>query len=126
MPFSEALTQQHGFLHAGAITTILDSASGYAALSLMPPDSAVLSVEFKVNILRPAQGDRFVAVSNVVKAGKTLFVTSADAFGILRGERTLIATMNGTMMCMMDRPRNQPKIGLMAPICTMSWHQDRA
>jgi uncharacterized protein (TIGR00369 family) len=94
------LAQQHGYLHAGIVTTIADSACGYAAYSLMPPNSEVLSVEFKVNLLRPAQGQTFTALAEVVKAGKTLTVVRADVFGIDDDRRELVATMLGTMMCL--------------------------
>jgi len=99
LPFRADLTQQNGYLHAGVVTTIADSACGYAALSLMPAGSSVLSVEFKVNLLRPARGQSFVARAEVVKAGRTLSVTRADGFAI-RGdaELELVATMQGTMM----------------------------
>ena len=94
------LAQQHGYLHAGIVTTIADSACGYAAYSLMPPETEVLSVEFKVNLLRPAKGKTFVAIAEVVKAGKTLTVVRADVFGMDHdGRRELIATMLGTMIC---------------------------
>src|SRR5215216_2996499 len=94
------LAQQHGYLHAGIVTTIADSACGYAAYSLMPPNSEVLSVEFKVNLLRPAKGETFSAVAEVVKSGKTLTVVRADVFGLDQsGRRELVATMLGTMMC---------------------------
>src|SRR4051812_16761356 len=78
MPYREDLTQQHGFLHAGVITTILDSACGYAALSVMPPGTGVLSIEYKVNLLAPGRGDRFVARGSVVRAGRTIIVCSGD------------------------------------------------
>ena len=95
------LTQQHGYLHAGIVTTIADTACGYAAYSLMPPESEVLSVEFKVNLLRPAKGEKFLAISEVLKAGKTLTVVRADVFGLDQdGQRELIATMLGTMICL--------------------------
>jgi len=82
------------------VTTIADSACGYAAYSLMPPDSEVLSVEFKVNLLRPAKGETFLAVAEVVKHGKTLTVVRADVFGLdHEAQRELIATMLGTMIC---------------------------
>lgn len=97
LPYRRDLTQQDGYLHAGIITTIADSAAGYAAYSLMPAGSGVLSVEFKVNLLRPAQGERFLARADVIKPGKTLTVVRADVFGIQGTERTLIATMLGTM-----------------------------
>src|ERR1044071_9259375 len=80
LPYRADLAQQHGYVHAGIVTTIADSACGYAAYSLMPPNSEVLSVEFKVNLLRPAQGEAFSAVAEVVKSGKTLTVVRADVF----------------------------------------------
>lgn len=100
LPYRADLAQQHGYLHAGIVTTIADSACGYAAYSLMPPHSEVLSVEFKVNLLRPAKGETFSAVAAVVKAGKTLTVVRADVFGIEQGRRELVATMLGTMICL--------------------------
>lgn len=104
LPYRSDLSQQHGCLHAGVVTTIADSACGYAAYSLMPAGSEVLSVEFKVNLLRPAQGETFVARAEVIKAGKTLTVVRADVFGIAENaERELVATMQGTMMCLRDR-----------------------
>ena len=102
LPYRADLTQQHGYLHAGIVTTIADSACGYAAYSLMPAGSQVLSVEFKVNLLRPAKGVTFSVIAEVVKAGKTLTVVRADVFGVDHtGERELVATMLGTMMCLM-------------------------
>ena len=101
LPYRADLAQQHGYLHAGIVTTIADSACGYAAYSLMPPNSEVLSVEFKVNLLRPAKGEKFLAVAEVVKAGKTLTVVRADVFGVdEEGKRELVATMLGTMICL--------------------------
>ncbi|HSE16895.1 MAG TPA: PaaI family thioesterase [Pyrinomonadaceae bacterium] len=100
LPYRADLAQQHGYLHAGIVTTIADSACGYAAYSLMPPNSEVLSVEFKVNLLRPAKGETFTAVAEVVKAGKTLTVVRADVFGIDGDRREFVATMLGTMMCL--------------------------
>jgi uncharacterized protein (TIGR00369 family) len=95
------LTQQHGYLHAGVVTTIADSACGYAAFTLMPAGSNVLSVEFKVNLLRPAQGVEFVTRAEVIKAGRTLTVVRADVFGIDgHDDKELIATMQGTMFCL--------------------------
>ena len=99
LPYRADLTQQRGFLHAGVVTTIADSACGYAAYSLMPAGSEVLSVEFKVNLLRPAQGESFIARAEVIKAGRTLTVVRADVFGIDgNGKRELVATMLGTMI----------------------------
>lgn len=99
LPYRNDLAQQHGYLHAGIVTTIADSASGYAAYSLMPAGSDVLSVEFKVNLLRPAKGARFVARAEVIKAGRTLTVTRADVFAHSdEGAVRLIATMQATIM----------------------------
>ena len=99
LTYRSDLTQQNGFVHAGIVTTIADSACGYAAYSLMPPESDVLAVEFKVNLLRPAKGERFVARAEVIKPGKTLTVVRADVVAIAGGEdRQLVATMLGTMM----------------------------
>jgi len=104
LPFRADLVQQHGYLHAGVVATIADSACGYAAYSLMPAGSEVLSVEFKVNLLRPAQGEEFVARAEVIKAGRTLSVVRADVFGIDGKEkRELIATMQGTMICLREK-----------------------
>lgn len=99
LPYRADLAQQHGYLHAGIVATIADSACGYAAYSLMPPNSEVLSVEFKVNLLRPAKGETFVAAAEVIKSGKTLTVVRAEVFSMDHtDQRTLIATMLGTMI----------------------------
>jgi len=97
-PYRAELTQQHKFVHAGAITTILDSACGYAALSVAPEGKDVLSVEFKVNLLAPALGDHFIARAQVKRAGKTLIVCSADAFARNGTQEKLVATMLATIM----------------------------
>ena len=94
LAWRDDLTQQGGVLHAGVIASIADSACGYAALTLMPADSEVVSVEFKINLLAPAAGSRFVARGRVVRAGGTITTTAADVFA---GE-TLVATMLATMM----------------------------
>jgi uncharacterized protein (TIGR00369 family) len=98
MPYRAELTQQHGFLHAGIVTTLADSACGYAALSTMPLDSDVLSVEFKVNLLRPAAGQRFRALGSVLKSGRTLVVTRGDVWAAQDDQEILIATMLATMI----------------------------
>ena len=101
LPFRADLTQQDGYLHAGIVTTVADSACGYAAFSLMPSGSRVLSVEFKVNLLRPALGELFVARAEVIKAGRTLIVVRADVFAtVANAEAELVSTMQGTMMCL--------------------------
>jgi uncharacterized protein (TIGR00369 family) len=98
------LLQQHGFLHAGVLTSLMDSACGYAALSQMDEDSSVLSVEFKVNLLAPAAGQRFIARGQVLRTGRTLTVCRAEAFSADEGQRRLIAAMQATMMAVRDRP----------------------
>lgn len=91
------LTQQHGFLHAGVLAALADTACGYAALTLMPEGSAVLSVEFKINMLRPAAGERFVARARVVRPGRTLSTCSADVVALRADEEIQVATMLATM-----------------------------
>ena len=103
MPFRADLTQQHGFLHAGVVTTVLDSACGYAAFTLMPEDAEVLTVEFKSNFTAPARGDSFRFTGEVVQAGRTLMVTRGEAFAVTSGKERLISTMQATMMVIRDR-----------------------
>jgi uncharacterized protein (TIGR00369 family) len=104
LPYRIELTQQHGFLHAGVVTSALDSACGYAAFSLMPSGAGVLSVEFKTNLLAPARGDELIARGRVVRAGRTVTVCQADAFMRSGTEETLVATMLATMMTILNRP----------------------
>jgi uncharacterized protein (TIGR00369 family) len=109
MPYEAAFTQQHGFIHAGIMATVLDSACGYAAFSLMPADAAVLTVEFKTNLLAPAKGERFLFRAHVVKPGRTLTVCEGRAFALENGaeadsDERLVASMNGTLMALYDRP----------------------
>jgi uncharacterized protein (TIGR00369 family) len=101
LPFRQDLTQQNGFLHAGIITTIADSACGYAAFSLMPKEADVLSVEFKVNLLSPAVGEKFLAEGRVLRAGKTLIIVQGNVFGISNGQQKHVATMLATVMCLL-------------------------
>ena len=98
LPYRHDLTQQHGYVHAGIITTIADSACGYAAYTLMPPGSDVLAVEFKLNLLRPAKGETFTARAEVIKSGRTLTVVRADVHAFTGDQRELVASMQGTMM----------------------------
>lgn len=104
LPWAQALTQQHGFLHAGMVATALDSACGYAAFSLMPADAAVLTIEYKINLLAPAKGQRFRMVGTVVKPGRTISVVDGHAYAIDNGQEKLIATMGATVMTVRDRP----------------------
>jgi uncharacterized protein (TIGR00369 family) len=98
LPFRDDLTQQDGFVHAGIIAAVADSACGYAAHSLMPAAARVLSIEFKINLLAPAVGERFEARGRVLRAGKTITVCRADVAAITAGSEKLVATMMGTMM----------------------------
>jgi uncharacterized protein (TIGR00369 family) len=104
LPFSVKLTHQNSYLHAGAITAVLDSACGYAALSVAPDDKEVLTAEFKVNLLAPAVGEAFVARAQVKKAGRTLIVCTADAFAIGDGKEKVVATMLATIMAVSRTP----------------------
>jgi len=103
MPQTPAYTQQHGFTHAGIIATALDSACGYAAFSLMPEDAAVLTVEFKTNLIAPAKGEYFLFRGRVVKPGRTITVCESRAFAVESGQERLVATMTGTLMALFDR-----------------------
>jgi uncharacterized protein (TIGR00369 family) len=103
LPFRPELTQQHGFLHAGAVTAVVDSACGYAALTLMEPGAAVLSVEFKVNLLEPAAGARFLAVGRVLRSGRTLSVCSGEMRAMRPEGDVVVAVMQATMMAVRDR-----------------------
>ena len=103
LPVRDALVQQHGFLHAGALATVADSACGYAALSLMPAGAAVLSVEFKINLLAPAAGERVLARGRVLRAGRTVTVCWAEVTAYDGTNERLVATMVGTMMTVRDR-----------------------
>ena len=103
LPFREDLTQQHGFLHAGAIASVADSAAGYAALTLMPADAGVLSIEFKVNMLAPAKGDAIVARAQVIRPGRNIMVCRADVYALAGEEEKLVAALQGTMMVVTGR-----------------------
>jgi uncharacterized protein (TIGR00369 family) len=103
LPYRADLTQQHGFIHAGITTTVLDTACGYAAFSLMPADAAVLSIEFKVNLLAPAKGGLIRVRADVKRAGRNVTVCVADAWSVVADQRKVVATMLATMMCIRGR-----------------------
>jgi uncharacterized protein (TIGR00369 family) len=103
LPWAQPLTQQHGFLHAGMVATALDSACGYAGFSLMPAEAAVLTIEYKINLLAPAKGERFRMEGVVIKPGRTVTVTEGKAFAIEGGREKLIATMHCTLMALIGR-----------------------
>ena len=99
MPYAQSLTQQQGFVHAGTLTSILDSACGYAALTLMPPDSEVLSIEYKANFLSPAVGEKFLAIGRVIRPGKRITVCEGDVFAInASGDQKRVVTMLTSMI----------------------------
>jgi uncharacterized protein (TIGR00369 family) len=103
LPFRDDLTQQHGFLHAGIVTTLVDSACGYAALSVMDSESAVLSVEYKVNLLAPAIGERMRALGRVMKSGRTLVVCTGEVIAVAGGKESVVTIMQATMMAVRGR-----------------------
>lgn len=103
LAWQQALTQQHGFLHAGMVATALDSACGYAGFSLMTADAAVLTIEYKINLMAPAQGERFRMEGQVVKPGRTITVAEGRAFAISEGREKLVATMSATLMAVRGR-----------------------
>lgn len=111
MPFREDLTQQHGFLHAGVVTALVDTACGYAAYSLLPPGYAVLSVEFKINLLAPARGDHILALGRVRRPGRTLTICSGDAFAHSSGSEIHIATMLATIISRQHEGRPDGLLG---------------
>jgi uncharacterized protein (TIGR00369 family) len=97
------LSQQHGYVHAGALTSVADSACGYAALTVAPPGQEVLSVEFKVNFVRPAVAERYLATGRVVKAGRTLTVCQGEVVGLQAARREVVAVMQATMLNVPER-----------------------
>lgn len=103
LAFQDGLTQQHGFIHAGIVATLADTACGYAAFSLMAPDAAVLTVEYKINLLAPAVGESLIACGKVTKPGRTLTVCSGDVFACSSGAKKMVATMIATMMSLPNR-----------------------
>lgn len=98
------VSQQHGFVHAGAVAAIADNAAGYAALSLMPADRGVLTTEFKINLLAPATGERIIARGKVVKAGRTLTLAQTDVYAEAQGKERLVAYLTATLMTIDGRP----------------------
>ena len=103
LPFRPELSQQHGFFHAGMISTIADTAGGYAGFTLFPPDAGVLTVEFKINLIAAADGERAIAVGEVIRSGRTLTVCRLDAWVDKGGKRTHCATGTQTLMTLVGR-----------------------
>lgn len=104
MPYCDELTQQHGFFHAGATSAIADSAGGYAGFTLFSEDSSVLTVEFKINLVAPAQGEYLEAIGKVIRSGRTLTICQLEVFGVAGTERVLVALGQQTLMCMHGKP----------------------
>lgn len=104
LPFRPELTQQHGYFHAGGTASVADSAGGYAGFTLFPDNSSVLTVEFKLNLINPAQGDWLEAVGRVIKPGRTLTVCQLDVWGVAPGKRIHVATGLQTLISVQDRP----------------------
>lgn len=104
LPFRPELTQQHGYFHAGGTASVADSAGGYAGFTLFPDDSSVLTVEFKLNLMNPAQGDHLEAVGRVIKPGRTLTICQLDVWGVTPNRRIHVATGLQTLICVQGRP----------------------
>ncbi len=98
------LSQQHGYVHAGIVAALVDSAGGYAGFTLFPENSSVLTVEYKINLLAPAEGDRLVAEGFVVKPGRTLAITRGEVHAEKDGKRTLVALMQQTLIVLHGKP----------------------
>ena len=107
LPFNEQITQQHGFIHGGIVGMIADSAAGYAANTLTAADVSVLTVEYKINLIAPADGERLVARGEVVIPGRTLLITRADVYAIKNEQWTLCAVMQQTIMAMQGKKERE-------------------
>lgn len=103
-PFSLSLSQHNGYIHAGVMTTVVDSACGYAAYTLMPPDADVLSIEYKINFMSPAIGESFKGVGRVVKAGRTITVCAGEVIAVANGQEKVVAVMQATMITVKTEP----------------------
>ena len=111
LPFKAEISQQHGFIHGGVVGMIADSAAGYAANTLTPADTSVLTVEYKMNLVAPADGEQLIARGRVVRPGRTLIVTQAEVFAVRDGQETLCALMQQTIMAVTrnEKSRGQPE-----------------
>jgi uncharacterized protein (TIGR00369 family) len=104
LPYRDDLTQQHGYVHAGIVSAIADSAGGYAGFTLFPADASVLTVEYKLNLIAPAAGERLVAAAEVVKPGRTLAITRGEVYAEAEGKSTLCAIMQQTLIVLAGKP----------------------
>lgn len=109
LPYRPELSQQHGFFHGGIVGTIADSAAGYSGYTLMPADASVLTVEYKLNLMAPADGDRLIARGRVIRPGRNLVITEANVFIEKDGEERQCAVLLQTLMCMHQRPDAAPQ-----------------
>ena len=100
LPHWQGIEQQHGFIHGGVVGMIADSAAGYAAMTMIPASASVLTVEFKMNLLAPADGEQLIARGQIVRVGRTLIVTKAEVFALKAGKTSLCALMQQTIMVM--------------------------
>ncbi|MCK6372509.1 MAG: PaaI family thioesterase [Zoogloea sp.] len=100
LPHWQGVEQQHGFVHGGVVGMIADSAAGYAAMTMVPASASVLTVEYKMNLMAPADGDKLIARGEVVRSGRTLIVTKAEVFAVKEGKKSLCALMQQTIMVM--------------------------
>ncbi|AQS51555.1 DUF4442 domain-containing protein [Paenalcaligenes hominis] len=107
MPFSQQVTQQNGYFHAGGTSAVADSAGGYAGYTLMPEGAEVLTVEFKINLLAPAQGDYLEAVGKVIRSGRTLTITQVDVFAISKEQRIHVALVQQTLITLLTRGKHE-------------------
>jgi uncharacterized protein (TIGR00369 family) len=105
LPYAKHICQQHGFLHAGVLSAIVDSACGYAGLTMMPEGSEVLTTEFKINLLSPAKGEQFIAEGRVIKSGRTLTIAQGEITAIEGEKKTVIAIMTATLIRIDPRRR---------------------
>jgi uncharacterized protein (TIGR00369 family) len=109
LPYKAELTQQHGFVHGGIVGMIADSACGYAAFSLFPADSSILTVEYKINLLAPSKGDALIARAHVLKPGRTLTIAHADVYAVEAGREIHCAAMQQTLITLHGKADERPK-----------------
>ena len=108
LPHWPGIEQQHGFIHGGVVGMIADSAAGYAAMTVAPPQATVLTVEYKMNMLAPALGDKLIAKGKVIKAGRSLIITTAEVYALSKTKQTLCALMQQTIMPVKDKREKEP------------------
>jgi len=108
LPYKKELSQQHGYFHAGVIGTIADNCGGYAAYSLMPPSASVLTVEYKLNLVAPGDGEQIIGRGKVLKSGRTLTICNVEVFALKQGVEKLCATALMTVMAMHGKPDTAP------------------